>query len=122
MNKEVKRVNITHNGQETSALNLLPEFDTQEIAVVDFQVLQRLSNLLPKAKFYEIKQAFKDALSNVNNIEDFVTLLSDELAFQTTVNVISKLKPEDIEDEPKVVGKINLDNVVKPKDNRCFEH
>lgn len=97
MEQTENRVNITHNGQEMSALNLLPNIDNKEIAVVDFGVLQRLANLLPKADFYEIKRNFISKLDEIRDMECFVALLEDELAFQKTVNLITIIGKEDIQ-------------------------
>jgi len=109
MNKEENRVNITHNGQEISALNLLPNLDSQEIAVVDFGVLQRLAMLLPKANIWDIKDNFISRIKHTDTMEEFVRELEEELTFQTSVNLITTIGKEDIHPEPKVMGKIDLD-------------
>lgn len=113
MNKEQNedRVTITQNGIETSVLNLLPTINSQEIAVVDYGVLLRLASYLPKASIWDIKRELESKISDVTDIENYVAVLEEELAFHKTVNVINTVGKEDVH---MLEGKIDLGSQSRP--------
>ena len=110
MNKELEKVSIHLNGAEMNVINLSPQSE-RELALVDLTVIQRLATLLPKADIWCIKDNFITRIKDTSNMEEFVKELTEELAFQTSVNLITTIGKEDIvHPEPKVMGKIDLDN------------
>ena len=106
---EMEKVSIKLNGASMEVINLSPQSE-RELALVDLTVVQRLARLLPSADIYDIKTSFKAQLSDVTDMKGFVELLTEELAFQTSVNLITTVNmTEDVHPEPKVMGKIELD-------------
>tara|TARA_R110001606_G_scaffold206490_1_gene354188 strand:+ start:139 stop:450 length:312 start_codon:yes stop_codon:yes gene_type:complete len=101
MNEEQRFVDV--NGAQV--MDLTPDYD-RALALVDLDVLKRLSNLLPKANIHDIKHDMMSKLSDVQSIEEYVAILSKELAFHTTVNLINKVNKSEV----NVVGKIDLDS------------
>lgn len=59
-------------------------------AIVDLSVLQWLAEMLPKADIESIKDRLHGRLSGVESIEQLTDILADELAFHTTVNIITE--------------------------------
>lgn len=74
------------NGQEV--LNLTPTLDGQ-LALVHLAVVKRLVELLPKVNFESYKYDFCEGLYTINNLETFVGIMADEVAFHQTVNLIN---------------------------------
>ena len=78
--------------------------------IAEKSVVERLSELLPKADFHEIRADFIDKLNyKTHNMEDFVDLLQDELSFHRTVNQLIEAK----EKPTASYGKIPLEEVAQ---------
>lgn len=83
--------------------------------VVEKNVLLRLANLLPTVDFWHVKRQFKLQVNDTKSIEEFTSLLREELSFHLSVNQILEVT---VEEEPKEhqhelteikpVGKIDL--------------
>jgi hypothetical protein len=86
-------------------INLAPEYKGQ-LALVDFKTLQRLANQLPKVMFSTIKESLRDRITACRNLEEMTALLEDELAFHSTVNMISTVEPNDIEEAQQQVSQL----------------
>lgn len=87
----MKMINI--NGQDV--INLLPE-NARQGALVDMKTLKRLSDLLPLVSVYEGKNHIIAQISSCSTLEEVCNVMSDELAFHTTVNLINEVKVEDL--------------------------
>lgn len=85
----------TSTGMKIQAVVIEQEIN-RTLAVVDLITLQRLARLLPIANLRTIKADLCDVLlsDKINTIELFVRELSNEIAFHTTVNVISTINSE----------------------------
>mgnify|MGYP003638817953 FL=1 len=101
MNEEQRFVDV--NGAQV--MDLTPDYD-RALALVDLDVLKRLTKLLPTANIYDITQGMISNLRDVQSIEEYVAILSKELAFHTTVNLINEVNKSEV----NVVGKIDLDS------------
>ena len=102
MNKEQRFVDV--NGAQV--MDLTPDYE-RPLALVDLDVLKRLAAMLPSVDFHSIKRAFIDKVrSEPDTIEEFTALLSEELAFHTTVNVIKEVSAPR---SPEVIGHMNID-------------
>lgn len=101
MNQEVKFVDV----KGAQVMDLTPDYE-RPLALVDLDVLKRLTKLLPTASIYDIAQGMISNLRDVQSIEEYVAMLSEELAFHTTVNLINEVNKSEV----KVVGRIDLDN------------
>lgn len=105
---KLQKINL--NGKEVEALNLTPQSDNG-LAIVDFTVLRRLTDLLPKANLFDIKQAFIDKIREKTTLNEFVLLLEEEMAFHKTVNLITLVYngEQDIEDENLTLSDCELE-------------
>tara|TARA_R110002126_G_C10306063_1_gene487557 strand:+ start:203 stop:568 length:366 start_codon:yes stop_codon:yes gene_type:complete len=63
---------------------------TRDLALVDYKTVKRLAKMLPSANFNQIKRDFIDELDECKDLKTYITVLSDELAFQTSVNMLAK--------------------------------
>jgi hypothetical protein len=101
MNQEVKFVEV--KGEQV--MDLTPDYE-RPLALVDLDVLKRLTKLLPTANIYDVTQGMISNLRDVQSIKEYVATLSEELAFHTTVNLINEVNKSEV----NVVGKIDLDS------------
>ena len=84
--EESKFVDV--DGQQV--LVLTPDYQRPS-AIVDLAVIKRLASYLPKANVREIIDTFKSNLENAYNIEAYVQMLEEELAFHKSVNLINEV-------------------------------
>ena len=101
MNQEVKFVEV--KGEQV--MDLTPDYE-RPLALVDLDVLKRLTKLLPTANIYDVTQGMISKLRDAQSIKEYVAILSKELAFHTTVNLINEVNKSEV----NVVGKIDLDS------------
>jgi hypothetical protein len=81
-----------NDNQSVTAFVIEQDID-RPLAIVDFAVLKRLTDYLPKAPFDEIKRNFiHNIRDNVHNMDELVNALSEELAFHRSVNVIKEVR------------------------------
>lgn len=85
----------TVEGQEM--INLLPNNQSRQAAIIDFSVLQRIIAHLPQVDLYTIRGRFMDKLKDTDSIEQYIQVVEDELAFHKTVNVIRTVEAENFE-------------------------
>jgi hypothetical protein len=91
----MQNAKITMNGVELEVPSFVPEL-TGQLAIVHLSVLQRLAALLPKASLETIKTRIANDIYRCPNIEAIITVLENELAFQTSVNQIRLYSPNDV--------------------------
>jgi len=104
----VKYINIEGN----QVIDLTPDYN-RPLALVDLTVLNKLTALLPKESFSNIRHNFREQIMNTNNLEQLVQASEEFIAFHRSVNLIREVLNMNVnqiqEDEQvKVVGKINL--------------
>lgn len=109
MKTSANYVNIEGN----QVIDLTPDYN-RPLALVDLTVLNKLTALLPKERFSNIKHNFREQIMKTDNLEQLVQASEDFIAFHRTVNLIREIVSGDVnqigEDEQvRVVGKINLD-------------
>lgn len=63
----------------------------RELALVDLEVLNKLTELLPNADLFEIKRNLKLKIGAARSIEHIVKACVDFAAFHRTVNLIQKV-------------------------------
>jgi len=105
MKKEVKFVDINEVARGAQVMDLTPDYE-RPLALVDLDVLKRLADLLPKGNLYEIVEKHITDVRDAQNIQEFAGILAEELAFHQTVNLIQEYRSS----QPKVVGKVDLEN------------
>lgn len=84
--EKIKFIDV--NGQQV--VDLTPNYE-RPLALVDMDVLHRLTALLPKADLYEIKKNLKEKISAARSIEDVVLACEEFTAFNTSVNLIKEV-------------------------------
>lgn len=89
----MQKINI--NGVEQEVLMFTPQINGQ-LAVVHLSVLQKLTDLLPKASIDTIRYRITNAILACNSIEEIVQFMKEEIAFQETVNCIRQVNAEEI--------------------------
>mgnify|MGYP003653719256 CR=1 FL=1 len=85
-------------------MDLTPDYE-RPLALVDLDVLKKLTSLLNNGNLDNIISDFKITIDDCYNMEAYVKCLSEELAFQTTVNLIQEVAKNDIQ----ILGKIDLE-------------
>lgn len=103
-----KYINIEGN----QVIDLTPDYN-RPLALVDLKVLDKLTAMLPKESFSNIRHNFREQIMNTNNLEQLVQASEEFIAFHRSVNLIREVLNMNVnqnqEDEHvKVVGKINL--------------
>ena len=63
----------------------------RELALVDLQVLNKLTDQLGKTDFSRIRQGLRNKIMNTNNLDELVQVTEDFTAFHKTVNLIQKV-------------------------------
>jgi len=86
MEEKIKFIDV--NGQQV--VDLTPDYE-RALALVDMDVLHRLTALLPKADLYEIKRGLKVKISAARSIEDMIDMWEDFIAFHKSVNLIQEV-------------------------------
>lgn len=106
MSKTILPIVDLPNGK--NAINMSPE-STQQLAIVNLSVIQRLAKLLPKANFNDIRA---EVIFNMRKIDEdsetslaqLIQLMEDEVAFHRSVNLIAEYNKS--VEEPQTVGQI----------------
>lgn len=84
---------IEINGMQV--LDATPDYN-RPLALVDVAVLRRLTDLLPKTDFSNIRHNLREQIMNTNNLEQLVDVCADFIAFQKSVNLITELTSSDV--------------------------
>jgi hypothetical protein len=84
--EKIKFIDV--NGQQV--VDLTPNYE-RPLALVDMDVLHRLTTLLPKADLYEIKRSLKEKISSANSVKDVVLTCAEFVAFNNSVNLIKEV-------------------------------
>ena len=107
---------IEINGKQV--LDFTPD-NARELALVDLQVLRRLTDMLGKESFSNIRHSLRESIMKTDNLESLVQVTEDFAAFHRSVNLIQQFSwalTSDVDsciEEPRVtvVGKIDLDDL-----------
>jgi hypothetical protein len=95
-------------------LDVTPDYN-RPLALVDLTVLNKLTLLLQKDTFSNIRHNFREQIMQTNNLAELVEASEDFIAFHRTVNLIREVCQENvnqINDEPVgVLGHIDLDDI-----------
>jgi hypothetical protein len=110
-----KYVNIEGN----QVIDLTPDYN-RPLALVDITVLNKLTQLLPKSDFSNIRHNFREQIMNTSNLEQLVQASEDFIAFHRTVNLIREIVAGDVNqieevNEVRIVGRIDLDDISTSK-------
>ena len=82
-------------GNGRTAISFVPE-DSKELAIVHLSTIRRLSANLKKVPLQFIKDNLKDAIDMSRNLEEVCSVMSEELAFHESINLIEKYEPEPV--------------------------
>lgn len=92
---------IDFNNQQV--LDVTPDYN-RPLALVDLNVLHKLTELLPKADFSNIRHNFREQIMNTSNLEQLVQVSEDFIAFHRSVNLIREIVAEDVKQIQEVKG------------------
>jgi hypothetical protein len=92
------------NGEQVA--DLTPNHE-RPLALVDLEVLGKLTDLLKTSDLYSIKRALKSLINDANDIEKYVSILDAEVAFHKTVNLIQEVTKREL---PEVLGLVDLNS------------
>jgi hypothetical protein len=101
MNNEPKFIDV----KGAQVMDLTPDYE-RPLALVDLAVLKKLTGLLSNGNLANIISDFKMMIDDCHTMEAYVKCLSEELAFQTTVNLIQEVTKKDVQ----ILDKIDLEN------------
>lgn len=110
------------NIEGNQVIDLTPDYN-RPLALVDLAVLDKLTAMLPKESFSNIRHNFRERIMNTNNLEQLVQASEEFIAFHRSVNLIREVLNMDVNqiqevEPPKVVGKIDLDDLdMCPRDH-----
>ena len=76
------------NGNQV--MDLTPDFN-RPLALVDITVLNKLTELLPKADFGQIRHSFREQIMTSTNLEQLVQTCEDFVSFHRSVNLIREV-------------------------------
>jgi len=104
---------IDFNNQQV--LDVTPDHN-RTLALVDLAVLDKLTAMLPKESFSNIRHNFREQIMNTSNLEQLVQVSEDFIAFHRSVNLIREVLNIDVNqdqetEEIRVVGNIDLDDI-----------
>ena len=117
-------VNIEGN----QVIDLTPDFN-RPLALVDLTVLNKLTQMLPKNNFSNIRHDFREQIMNTSKLEDLVQACEDFTAFHRSVNLIREIcqgeinmmEEQGLNEGLKVIGKIDLDDLDRyPRDHTNY--
>tara|TARA_R110000868_G_scaffold38320_1_gene134313 strand:+ start:4112 stop:4435 length:324 start_codon:yes stop_codon:yes gene_type:complete len=94
------------NGEQVA--DLTPNHE-RPLALVDLEVLGKLTDLLKTSDLFSIKRALKSLINDANDIEKYVSILDAEVAFHKTVNLIQEVTKREFP-KVEVVGHVDLNS------------
>lgn len=87
-NGHVKASSTIIEGKEV--INLTPDFD-RRLALIDFEVLNKIIEFLPTQGFSMFKTNLKMAIGRTEKLEEIVEICENFVAFHKTVNLIKEV-------------------------------
>ena len=109
--EKIKFIDV--NGQQV--VDLTPNYE-RPLALVDMDVLHRLTKLLPKTDLNEIKRSLKVKISAARSVEDMVLACEEFTAFNTSVNLIKEVFVE-FKNKAEMESRIkNYDKLEEPEE------
>ena len=88
-----KWVQFKHSKGESQVLDLVPDHN-RRLAIVDFDVLNRLTSYLPVQDLSHFKINLKKSITNSHSLEDIVKACEDFTSFHRSVNLIQEVYTE----------------------------
>lgn len=87
--EEIKWIDI--NGAQV--VDVTPDHH-RELALVDLEVLNKLTELLPDVDLYQIKKGINEKIDDARSLEYVVNACENFIAFHRTVNLIQKVNTQ----------------------------
>jgi hypothetical protein len=84
-------VNINGN----QVIDLTPDYN-RPLALVDLQVLNKLTELLPRADFGGIRHGLRERIMNTQDLAQLVETCEDFISFHRSVNLIREICQGDV--------------------------
>lgn len=98
-------VNIEGN----QVIDLTPDYN-RPLALVDLQVLNKLTELLPKADFGGIRHGLRERIMNTQDLAQLVEACEDFVSFHRSVNLIREICQGDMTREEQDVREPDENN------------
>ena len=68
--------------------------DARAMALVDLEVLKRLTNMLDKVSFTDTRHSLREKIMGTNDLSNLVSVCEDFVAFHKSVNLIQEFNWE----------------------------
>ena len=95
------------NGNQV--IDLTPDYN-RPLALVDITVLNKLTELLPKADFGSIRHSFREQIMTDTNLEQLVQTCEDFVSFHRSVNLIREVLQGELSREKQDVREPDENN------------
>ena len=95
------------NGNQV--IDLTPDYN-RPLALVDITVLNKLTELLPKADFGQIRHSFREQIMTSTNLEQLVQTCEDLVSFHRSVNLIREVLQGELSGEEQEVREPDENN------------
>lgn len=80
----------------TEAILFAPEKNRQ-LAIVDLDVLQKLTKILPIASLSTLKQEAINNIDTAKTLDEMICNMKEDIAFHETINLINTYEPQNNE-------------------------
>jgi len=91
-------------------IDLTPSTNENPLALVDLAVLNKLTQLLPKDNFSNIRHMYRSEIMQADKLEILIQISENFISFHKSINLIREVCQSEINmSEPSIVGKIELD-------------
>lgn len=98
------------------ATMLAPDLnDKQKLCVISESLLSRMKDLLPRVDFSYIKREFIETVMTTRKLEDFVSVIADELDFHNSVRKVTQFFEKEkmtVAEKPEVVAHPTLSEAI----------
>lgn len=97
------KATVTINGKTQEVLSFIPELGNGKLAVVDIEVLKRITGYLPQIDFSAYKKEIMSSIVATESLEEVVEFMEREISFHKTVNLIQEVELVEVDTVSPVV-------------------
>jgi hypothetical protein len=76
----------------------------KSLAIVDLAVITRLAEMLPSVPLYELTSEMAQKINTCYTFEEYIEALRAELSFHETVNILTKVDSEEVQEQIATVN------------------
>lgn len=85
--------NVITLSDGTECVSFVPNIERQ-LAIVDLQVLQKITQMLSRIDLSAVKQQMIDHIEQGESLQNVIDNMEEDIAFHKTVNLITLYKPD----------------------------